>query len=720
MFHPNHSRFLIRMTVAALLGFGISTSASAAGPSDDPASCVNPFIGTKGGGNIFSGAVRPFGMAQFTLNPFEPTGFVINMMSGTGGTNYGNFPVMPVKGGLSLSPERMFNRRVPFKAEKAHAGYYECLVDYDVKASLTATERTGMAVFEFPEGVEEGTILVGSGISASPYVTDAAASVKSPSSFEGYAHGGWFCILDVPYTVYVVGVFDCEALRTGTWKQDRLNDGSSFANGSCSGLYYTFDLSKSRTVRYKVALSYVSVENAWENLRAENPGWDFDAVLSASEAAWNDALSRIEIPSLQGEAKTIFYTQLYHTMIHPNIFNDVNGEYMGADNKIHKTRTTQYTNFSNWDSYRNQIQLLSILFPSLASDVVQSHYDFAVQGGEAFPRWVYANVETGIMQGDPTAILIANAWAFGARGYDPAAVFRIMQRNATIPGLKCQNIEVRPGLGQFLEKGWYPEASLHLEMISSDFAIAEFGLLAIGDPWTPAQYLERAKTWRNLLNPQNLWIQSRDGDGHWGDLYKGWAESTHTRYFWMVPYDIGGLVEAIGGSKPAEKRLDDLFDGFIDDTTAMKYTLSNEPSMHIPWCYNWVGRPDKTSDIIETLRMTQYANAPTGVPGNDDMGVLSAWYVFASLGIYPMIPGIGGFTVNTPAYPKVVLHRKDGDITLLRKGSGRYITGLTVNGKDVGTSWIPWDTVSEGGTVVFKTSSKPATWGTTVLPPSYH
>ena len=187
MHQNNISLYLVRTVVAALLGLGTSASVSAAVSSEDPASCVNPFAGTKGGGNVFSGAVRPFGMAQFTQNPFEPTGFVINMLSGTGGSNYGNFPVIPVKGGLTISPERMMNRRVSFRAEKAHAGYYECLVDDDVKASLTVTDRTGIAVFEFPEGTEEGTVLVGSGISGSPYVTDAAASVKSASSFEGFA-----------------------------------------------------------------------------------------------------------------------------------------------------------------------------------------------------------------------------------------------------------------------------------------------------------------------------------------------------------------------------------------------------------------------------------------------------------------------------------------------------------------------------------------------------
>ena len=711
-----HRGLRVLLCLSAVL---LSISAGAQG--DDLASCVNPFAGTKGGGNLFPGAVRPFGMAQFTPNPFEPTGFVINMLSGTGASNYGNFPVLPIKGSLSISPERMLNRRVSFKAEKAHAGYYECLVDNDIKATLTATPRTGMAVFEFPEdAAAEGTLLIGSGIGGTSYVTDAAASVKSPSSFEGYARGGWFCILDVPYTVYVVGEFDREAVRTGTWREDRLADGSSFANGSCSGMYYTFDLSESRTVRYKVALSYVSVENAWENLRAENPMWDFDAVKSEAETSWDQALSTVEVPSLKGEDKAIFYTQLYHTMIHPNIFSDVNGEYIGADYKIHKTRTAQYTNFSNWDAYRNQIQLLSVLFPSLASDIVQSHYDFAIQSGGAYPRWVYANVETGIMQGDPTPILIANAWAFGARGYDPDAVFRIMQRDATVVGLKCQGKEVRPGLAQFLQKGWYPEASLHLEMVSSDFAIGQFRLLSTGDPWTPAEYLRRAGTWKNLLNPDNLWIQSRDADGSWADLYSGWAESTHTRYFWMVPYDIGGLVEAIGGAKAAEKRLDELFDGFLDDTTAMKYTLSNEPSMHIPWCYNWVGRPDKASDTIALLRKTQYSNSLTGVPGNDDMGVLSAWYVFASLGLYPMIPGIGGFTVNTPAFPKAVLHRPDGDITILRKGTGKHISGLKVNEEEIDSSWIPWELLSEGGTIEFRTSSKNTSWGTRVLPPSYH
>ena len=381
------------------------------------------------------------------------------------------------------------------------------------EAQLTVTERTGMAQYDFPADEKFGTVIIGAGISATP-IENAAVVITSPSSCEGYAMGGNFCGIETPYKVYFVAEFDADAVQTGVWKDDVLHKGASFAEGSISGVYFTFDLSKSHDVKYKVGVSYVSVENARENLKAENPGWDFAAVRSAAEKRWDECLGRIEVKGSNADRITQFYTHLYHVLIHPNVCSDVNGEYMGADNKIHKTHAKQYTSFSNWDTYRTQIQLLSMLEPEVASDVVISHQKFAEQSGGAFPRWVMANIETGVMQGDPSSILVANAWAFGARNYDPKPLLDIMRKGAEQPGAKSQDVETRPGLKQYLDKGYY-DASIQLEYTSADFAIGQFALRAVGDEFLSWRYFAVANSWKNLIDPETGWLRSRNADGSW-------------------------------------------------------------------------------------------------------------------------------------------------------------------------------------------------------------
>ena len=687
---------------------------------------VNPIMGNKGvglaSGYLYPGATYPFGMVQFTPTYFAKNGgFVINQLSGGGCAHMGNFPTFPLKGELTVSPGNIIDHRVRVSGESANAGYYSAKVQDDIDAQLTVTERTGMAEYTFPESEEYGTVIIGAGISATP-INTAAVSITGPNSCEGYATGGNFCGLETPYKVYFVAEFNEDAVLTGTWKDDRLYPNAKFTEGELSGVYFTFDLKKSHDILYKIGVSYVSVENARENLRAENTTWDFNGVRKAAEDKWNETLGKIEVKGTNADRIRQFYSHLYHVLIHPNVCSDVNGEYMGADNKVHHTNAKQYTSFSNWDTYRTQIQLLSMLEPEVASDVVISHQKFAEQSGGAFPRWVMANIETGVMQGDPSSILVSNAWAFGARNYDPHKLLAIMRKGAEEPGAKSQDVETRPGLQQYLEKGYY-DASIQLEYTSADFAIAQFALRACGDEFLSWRYFDVARSWKNLFNPETGWLQSRNADGSWKRMDEDWRESTYPNYFWMVPYNIAGLVEICGGKEEAEKRLDHLFRrldaGYVDEW----YASGNEPSFQIPWTYNWIGQPWKTQKVVNRIINEQYHNTIDGLPGNDDLGTMGGWYVLACMGLYPQIPGVGGFTVNTPIFTDVKIHLGNGKDINITGGSEKniYISDLKLNGKQHDSTWIDWKDLENGADLKFTTSSSPnKKWGTKILPPSYN
>ena len=669
---------------------------------------VNTLIGTKGtgltSGYLYPGATYPYGMVQFTPSYFSKrSGFVINQLSGGGCEHMGNFPTFPVKGKLKMSPDNILNYRINVSEEKGHAGYYEAMVQEDIKAKLTVTERTGMASYEYPADQQYGTIIIGGGISATP-IEQAAIVITAPNKCEGYAEGGNFCGLRTPYKVYFVAEFDTDAFETGTWKREELMPNTTFAEGEYSGVYFTFDVNKKKNIQYKIGVSYVSVENARENLKAENAEWDFQKIQNQAEAKWNHYLGMIEVEGTNPDRTTQFYTHLYRSFIHPNVCSDVNGEYMGADFRVHKSRSKHYTSFSNWDTYRTQIQLLSMLDPEVASDIVISHQLFAEQSGGSFPRWVMANIETGVMQGDPTPILIANAYAFGARNYDPKPIFKIMRKGAEEPGSKSQDVETRPGLKQYLDKGYY-NASIQLEYTSADFAIGQFALHAVGDEFASWRYFHFARSWKNLYNSDTGWLQSRNPDGSWKSLGEDFRESTYKNYFWMVPYDIAGLVEIIGGKEKAEKRLDEFFTRLDAGYNDAWFASGNEPSFHIPWIYNWIGRPYKTQEIINRVLNEQYSSKIDGLPGNDDLGTMGAWYVFACIGLYPEIPGVGGFTVNTPIFSSVKVHLKKGDI-VIKGGSEKdiYIKSMKLNGKSYESTWIDWDQLNSGATIEYRTS----------------
>jgi len=687
---------------------------------------VDPAMGLGGKGfaesNMFPGATFPFGMVQMTPSPFASTlGFAPDQLNGTGGPHMGHFPMLPYKGSIKYSPGYMGGGEVRITDEKANAGYYEAYTQKDVHCEFTVSKRTGMARISFPQK-DTNSVIIGTGFCSSMPLEVGSAVITSPHSCEGYAKGTTFCYTPTPYIVYFAAEFDQDAIETGTWKKDRYRKGDSFAEGCESGIFFTFkDASK---IGYRIALSYVSVDNARMNLHSDGKNWDFDQARLAAETEWNKYLSKIEIQASNQERARHFYTHLYHSLIQPNLYTDANGEYMGSDFKVHKSGRNIYSTFSNWDTYRTQIQLISILEPQIASDIVYSHQMFAEQTGGALPRWSMLNIETGIMQGEPSSILIANAWAFGARSYDEKKIYEYMMKGASTPGFKCQNFEVRPHLQEYIDMTTIG-TSLALEYCSADFAIAQFSTDACKDVFGPGPALQkRAQNWKKAFNPENKWLQTKKEDGSWKDFEYGWGdfmEASYQAYFWMVPFNIQGLIDLIGPDM-AEKRLDEhlsrLDGGFFDDW----FAICNEPSFQIPWTYNWLAKPWKTSEVVNRIINESFSfTEGKEMPGNEDVGAMGSWYVFACTGLYPFIPGIGGFTINTPIFEKVVFHLQDGDLVINGGSESKiYTKSLKINGKDYDSTWIPWSMISKGAVLDFKTSVKPdMNWGK-IVPPSYN
>ena len=699
------------------------------------AKVVNATLGTKGkgfgvgqryleAGYTFPGAVSPFGMVQFTTTFFdENKGFVINQMSGAGCHNMGNLPMLPLTGEMTTSPKDMMSFKPEIQIKDVHAGYYQAQLFDQVNCELTASTRTGFARMSFNDS-EKGTIIIGTGINSTE-VTESHVKITGMNSFEGMADGGNFCGANSKYKIYFAGEFNRAASSYGTWRGDSLQKNSSATEGNNSGVYFTFDAQDDSLVLYKVGISYVSLANARLNLKTENPDWNFENIKKQAESEWNNVLKLVDVEGGSQDKIIQFYSHLYHCFIHPSVFNDVNGQYIGADFKIHTSDVDYYTAFSNWDTYRTQIQLLSMLVPERASEMVSSLLTFAEQSGGGFPRWVCANFETGIMQGDPSAALVANAYAFGAKDFDATKALEVMRRGAEVQGTLSQGIETREHLDQYLNDGFISAsmgASMLLEYTSADFAIAQFAhSISPQNEGLYETYLKRSEKWKNIYNPESTWLQSRFADGSWKPQTDDWREASFKNYFWMVPYDLPTLIDTIGGAKVAEKRLDEFFTKLNADYSEQFFAAGNEPSFQSPWSYNWVGKPAKTQKIVRRIINEQYSNRDCGLPGNDDMGAMAAWYVFADLGLYPMVPGIGGFSISSPMFEQVTITLGNGKKLEIIGGSEKekYITHLNVNGTEWKSTWLPLSEVENGGTLRFSLTGEPSDWGARQSPPDF-
>ncbi|WP_319480303.1 GH92 family glycosyl hydrolase [uncultured Draconibacterium sp.] len=670
------------------------------------AQLVDPLIGSKGDGlgcgYSYIGATYPFGMVQFSPGFFTPQrGFGITQLSGAGCANMGNFPVIPLAGELQKSPNDMDGFKPYVEVNEANAGFLSVLMEDDTQAELTVNKRSGIARFTFAG--EKGTVIIGAGVSAT-FVENARIEITSPTSCEGFSYGGDFCGAKTPYKIYFAAEFDREAEGSGVWMKKNLLGSAKLAYGKNSGAYFSFDTKNDQEVEYRIAISFVSIENARENLRQSAMENGFDAYRQSASKVWNENLGKIKVASDKQDDLVQFYTHFYHTLIHPNLVSDFNGEYIGADYKVHKAQKGRdvYSSFSVWDTYRTQAQLVAMLYPKEASDMMQSLVDFADQAG-GYGRWMLANIETGIMQGDPTPILIANSYAFGATDFDTEKAFFHMKRGATIPRLYSQDREIRPYLRAYNEKGIAP-ASMLLEYTSADYAIGQFALQALKNEKEASFFTQRSNNWKNLYNPQINWLCSRHENGTWKSIHHDWREATYKNYFWMVPYDLETLIDTIGGKKVAEARLDTLFERLDASYDEDWYAAGNEPDFQVPWIYNWTDSPEKTNKVIQRIFNEMYNSSSSGLPGNDDLGTMGAWYVFASVGLYPMMPGVGGFSVNIPRFSEISVELPEGQL-IISGGSKQAseIRVLKINGKKHNPLWLDWKELENGAEIQINT-----------------
>ncbi len=712
----------------------------------DLASHVDPLIGTqissqKDAGNTVPGATRPFGMVYWSPDPVEgefyrygrtdTRGFSVTHMSGPGCGVYGDVPILPILGLPRVPPpvrSGAYRAAYTHADEVAQPGYYSVKLDSGIEVQIAAEVHSGIAEIRYPAGKDVHTLLID--LSRNLSRVDQGQIAIDGNRIVGSVAGGGFCHLENRYRVYFAIETEETPQSVGTFDEQHVNQGVASATGARTGGFVAFDPSMS-VLHMKIGISFVSSANAEANLAKEIPGWNFEKVRSDARAAWNEALGHIVVSGANEARTKTFYTALYHSLLHPNVFNDVNGEYLGFDEKIHQVQgRSQYANVSGWDVYRTQVQLISMLFPKVASDVAESLVTDAEQGG-ALPRWPIANDESSSMVGDPSDEILASIYAFGARDFDTKAALAAMVRGGDDPTTHLRLYPERPGLDEFLARGFITiaardngSATVTLEDENSDFAISRFAA-SLGEGAIARRFLARSDKWHVIFDAETKYFRGRGSDGEFlpnfkPDTIDGFIDGNAAQYNWAVPFNLKDLIEAIGGKQATRKRLDEYFSQYATWYGGPYFFIANEPSFGHPWIYNWTGHPWRTQEVVRKTLNDLFTPTPDGEPGNDDLGATASWVVFANLGLYPEIPGVGGLTVNSPMFPKAEL--KLGT-HLLRISAPQapdklYVESLSVDGKPVRNWWIEWDTLRQANELNFTLSGKP-NYDPGIAPPSF-
>lgn len=702
----------------------------------DPASEVNTFSGTgissaRDFGKVNPGAVTPFGMLFWSPDPAEgefydydkpvTRGFSLTHINGAGCPAYGEVPILPILGEISMGPSGRGS--APFAAtfthggESAEPGFYAVRLDSGIRVQLAAATRSGIAQFDFPVGNEKRTLVADVSRNLAR-VYDADVRLDGQRLSGSVSSGGFCGFLKNRYRVFFAIEVDQAPVAAAAYDDSDFAPRRLRATGPHCGAYFSFAPAVT-TVRLKAAVSFVSEGNAWDNLRAEIPGWDIEKTRSAARTAWNAALGRIQITGGSHEQRRVFYSSLYRALIHPSTFSDVNGQYIGFDNQVHDTGgRVQYANYSGWDIYRSQAQLIAMLFPRVASDMAQSLVVDAQQGG-GIPIWPMANDETGCMVGDPGVAVLASYYAFGARDFDVKSALAAIIKGGMDPSTHIGQYPERPGLKDYLEKGYVPArpevggASITLEDTTADFAVSRFAE-ALGDKETARQFLIRSGNWRKLFDPETKHIRPRDEAGKFLPNFspsteEGFVEGNAGQYTWMVPYDLKGLIEALGGKEAANARLDDYFSQPGTWHGGPYFFIANEPSFGNPWIYNWTGRAWRAQEVIPKALTDLFHDTPGGLPGNDDLGATSSWAVFCALGMFPEIPGVGGLALSSPQFPRIKMRLGQKTLQINAPGAPEklYAKRVALDGRPVTNFWIPWAEMARASRLDFTLAATP-------------
>ena len=732
----------------------------------DPASYVNPFIGTGNGGarvgsvNEYPGPDAPLGMIQWgpdtgpTVDPvgyyYDDTaikGFSLTRLGGVGCNIFGDFRFLPTAQAVTASPGtgsgwNTYTSAFSHSNESAKASYYSVTTVNGIQTQLTAATRAAMGQFTYPAG-SPATMLINA--SSSVGNEGSTLQITSPDTITGSATGGGFCGHTTQrYTVYFAVTFDHPFSSYGTWQGGTATPASASVTGKSTGGWVSFDTSTSPVVKAKVAISYVSVDGARANM-ASAPS-DFPAMQAQTYAAWNSLLSKIGVSGGAADEETTFYTALYHALLDPSVFSDADGQYMGFDFKVHTVPAghTAYANFSGWDIYRSEVPLLAMLEPEEASDMMQSLVNDAEQGGW-LPKWPTANTYTGMMGGDSADPMIADAYAFGARDFDLKTALQYMLKGADDTASPWgqgvysprESYINQPGWGDYLQQGYVPTGpdgsafgtSLTEEFSLDDFTIGQFAA-AVGDQSTAADFQRRSQNWQNIFDPGTGYVVPRGpnapADRDPATQTDGFEEGDASQYTWMVPQNLAGLFTALGGDKAAASRLDTYFTQLNAGSTSPYHWQGNETTLESPWEYDYLGQPWKTQNVVRQITTQLYGPTPGGEPGNDDLGAMSSWYVWAALGMYPETSGTGTLALGSPLFPFAVIHLANGkDITINAPGAGAsapYVQDVQLNGQDWPKNYLSPGQYSHGATLDYTLGTTPDTTrgtGPQDAPPSY-
>ncbi|HEX4404531.1 MAG TPA: GH92 family glycosyl hydrolase, partial [Polyangia bacterium] len=699
----------------------------------NPATHVNTTIGTTNGGNMFPGADFPFGMIQWSpdttpdrdsgggydYKDSSTIGFSLTHISGPGCSGaMGDVPILPLTGGLPGGDLNAVKQPFSHTGEIATAGYYAVQTGSPaIKTELTATLHSAMARFTFP-ATNDANLLFKLQDSANGNYGAASAAIVGDREVTGSTSSGGFCGTGQPYTLYFDVVFDQPFTASKIVSQS--------GKSTPGFIFLTFDATKTQTLQAKVGLSFVSVDNARGNWTAENPAsaWSFDATKTAAVAAWNDLLGKIQIAGGTAAEQELFYTALYHSLLHPNVATDTNGQYTGFDDKTHSVSSPQkeqYVNYSGWDIYRSQVQLSALVAPKAMSDSAQSMLNDAAQNNGMLPKWSLEHGENGIMVGDPSDGIIAGYYAFGATAFDTATALKVMLNEATMPNI------IRPGLADYESLGYVPDdigmdqaGGVSLEYNEADFAISQFAA-ALGDTTNAKAMLARAQNWQNMYDASVGMFIPKLKNGMFAagvgpSSSHGLTEGDASQYRWAVPFNRVAQLAAMGGASVANPALDAFFSK-LDDFQGPSAFITNEFELGSEYWNNHTGEPWKTQEVSNRIRTTLFHDAPNFLDNNDDLGAMSSALAWGMLGLYPDYPGSAILAVNGPEFTDARLQLPSGKaITLHADGASDaspYIQSLKVNGVASDKTWLDASVVTAGADLEFTMGATPnQSWGT--------
>ena len=734
-------RIFLVSALVALLALAACTSKQASQTSTDYTQLVNPFIGTDFTGNTYPGAQAPFGMVQLSPDNglagwdrisgyFYPdstiAGFSHTHLSGTGAGDLYDILFMPVtlpynetaEGGLGIHSKFSHND------EEASAGYYRVkLLDYNINVELTATPRCGVQRYTFPKA-ESMVILNLKKAMNWDFTMDSHVEVVDSCNIRGYRFSeGWARGQKVYFATRFSRPFKSMEMDSAEIKLKGEKVGTS------NIARFMFDTEEGEQITVVTALSGVSVEGALKNLNAEAPHNDFDKYLAEAKAAWNDQLQRIEIVGGTDDDRVNFYTALYHSMIAPTIYSDVDGKYYGPDKQVHQANGwTNYSTFSLWDTFRAAHPLFTYTEPERVGDMVQSFIAFYEQNGR-LPVWNFWGSETDMMIGYHAVPVIVDAYLKGIGNFDAEKALEACVATA--------NIDEYRGIGSYKTKGYVPynvvdkynaenwSLSRTLEYAFDDFCIAEMAQ-KMGKTELANEFYKRSQNYRNVFNPATGFMQPIDDKGVFQpnfnpDEYTAHiCESNAWHYFWSVQHDIKGLISLTGGQDKFAAKLDSMFtyipagnEELPIFSTGMigQYAHGNEPSHHVIYLYNKVRQPWKAQKYVAQVMHDLYFNAPAGLCGNEDCGQMSAWYVFSAMGFYPVNPVSGEYEIGTPLFPEMKLNLDNGKtFTVLAPNVSReniYIQSVKINGQPYDKSYITHKQIMDGSTVEFVMGNQP-------------